>query len=549
MCYDARVATSVPVLPTPAALREVLASLVAQGQADEAIEIACQLLSRLHEHTHGLELRLAQMLRQAYGRRSEKIDPRQLVLLLQALARAPEPDGQAEDILAKVALERRANRERDQPRTKPTGRKPLPPHLPREEVVHRPPEGELTCPHCREARTCIGAERSEVLDWIPATFRVLVHVREKYACARCREGVAIAPLPDRVIDGGRPSAGLLGHVLVAKFRDHLPLNRQVAIFGRAGVELATSTLCGWVRGGAELLEPIAQAIHTRALGAHALQIDDTGLRVLDRSHPAGVRRGHLWALVGDRRWASFRYTPTWEGKAARALVEHRIGWLQADGYAGFDQLFRRAGATAIEVGCLAHVRRRFVEALEGGDLRAAIAVEKIRKLYRVERAARDSGLDPPATLALRQAESKPVIDSLGQWIADVYGRVPPKSPLGKALYYTLGRWPALGRFLDDGAVEIDNNGVERALRAACVGRKNWMFAGSHEGAQRAAILYTVISTAVLFAVEPWAYVRDLLEQISSGFPQRHIDELLPEVWRVQHPEARLRPKPVATPAA
>jgi transposase len=388
-----------------------------------------------------------------------------------------------------------------------------------------------------------------MLDWVPATFRVLVQVREKYACSLCREGVAIAPVPDRVINGGLPSAGLLGHVLVAKFRDHLPLNRQVAIFQRAGVELAPSTLCGWVREGAELLEPIARAIHARALGAHALQIDDTGLRVLDRSHPDGVRRGHLWGMVGDRQWASFHYTPTWEGKAARALVEDRVGWLQADGYAGFGELFKRQGATAIEVGCMAHVRRRFTEALEGGDLRAAIAVEKIRKLYRVERAAREAGLDPPATLALRQEESKSVVDGLGRWIAEVYDTVPPKSPLGKALYYTVGRWQTLVRFLEDGALEIDNNGVERALRAACVGRKNWMFAGSDEGAKRAAILYTVISTAVLFGVEPWAYVRDLLDKISSGFPQRQIAELLPDAWGKQHPEARLISPPAATPAA
>jgi transposase len=525
-------------LPTPDALREVLHALLAQGQADEAIEVACRLLGRMHEHSRGLELRLAQMLRQAFGRRSEKIDPRQIALLLEELSRKPEPDGQEEAIIAQAALARAEKPKRA--RKKPSGRKPLPADLPRTEVVHRPAEAELECPHCAEPRSLIGAERSEVLDWVPASFRVLVHVREKYACSACREGVAIAPLPERVIGGGRPSAGLLAQVLIGKFRDHLPLNRQVAIFARAGVDLPTSTLCDWVREGAELLEPIAQAIHERALGAHALQIDDTGLRVLDRSHPAGVRRGHLWALVGERRWTSFRYTPTWEGKAARALVADRVGWLQADGYAGFDQLFKRPGATAIAVACMAHVRRRFVEALDGGDLRAAIAVEKIRKLYRVERAAREAGLDPPTTLALRLQESKPVIDALGSWIAEVYDSVPPKSPLGKALYYTLGCWPALVRFLEDGALEIDNNGVERALRAACIGRKNWMFAGSDEGARRAAILYTVISTAVLCDVEPWAYVRDLLEKISSGFPQRRIDEILPDAWGVLHPEARLR---------
>jgi hypothetical protein len=307
------------------------------------------------------------------------------------------------------------------------------------------------------------------------------------------------------------------------------------------VELSPSTLGDWVTAAVGLLTPLSDLIFARALAAHALQIDDTKLRVLDRSDPRHVKRGHLWALVGDQRWIPFAYTETWEGKAARTLVDKRVGWLQADGYAGFAELFTRPGATAIEVGCMAHARRKFVEALKAGEARAAVAVEIFQRLYRVEREAKDHGRGPEATAALRQECSAPILDELGRWMAATHPLAPPRSPLGKAIYYTVKRWKQLSRFMEDGAVEIDNTACERALRMVALGRANWMFAGSDAGARRAAVLYTVIATAVAWGVEPWAYVRDVLEKLSGRWLNSRLPELLPDTWRDAHLEAQLPP--------
>jgi transposase len=384
----------------PAQLRATLLALLTAGQPETAVDTVLQLLTALQDHATALAQRVAQLLKQTYGRRSEQVDPAQLRLLLAALAGAPtESPAAAATAPTLPAPPPRA------PRRPPTGRRPLPADLPREEQVHTPPERERHCAGCDQPKACIGVERSEVLEWLPATFKVIVHLREKYACPRCQDGVVIAPVPEKVIDGGRPGPGLLAHVLVAKYRDHVPLYCLAGIYARGGVALAPSTLGGWVAEGAELLTPVADAIYATVLDAHVLQIDDTGLRVLDRRHPGGVKKGHLWGLVGDGRLVAFAYTPSWEGAAARALVETRRGWLHADGYAGFDQLFTRPGATAVEVGCWAHTRRKFFEAMEAGDLRAALAVERIQQLYRLEREATARGFDAAARLALRQAQA------------------------------------------------------------------------------------------------------------------------------------------------
>jgi len=522
-----------------AQVRATLLALLTGGQPETAVDTVLQLLTALQDHATALAQRVAQLLKQTYGRRSEQVDPAQLRLLLAALAGAPtESPAAAATAPTLPAPPPRA------PRRPPTGRRPLPADLPREEQVHTPPERERHCAGCDQPKARIGVERSEVLEWLPATFKVIVHLREKYACPRCQDGVVIAPVPEKVIDGGRPGPGLLAHVLVAKYRDHVPLYRLAGIYARSGVALAPSTLGGWVAEGAELLTPVADAIYATVLDAHVLQIDDTGLRVLDRSHPGGVKKGHLWGLVGDGRLVAFAYTPSWEGAAARALVETRRGWLHADGYAGFDQLFTRPGATAVEVGCWAHTRRKFFEAMEAGDVRAALAVERIQQLYRLERDATVRGLDAAARLALRQAQATPIVDALGQWIADVHPQAPPRSLLGKALRYALNQWTALRRFLEDGALPLDTNGVERALRAIAVGRKNWLFAGADVGARRAAILYTLFGSCALCGVEPWAYARDVLEKVSgTTFPQSRLPELLPDRWGTDHPEARIAAAP------
>ena len=527
-----------------ASVRATLVELQAQGKDDDVVQVVMSLLTQLCAANRELELRVQHLLRQTFGRKTERVDPRQIALLLaelaaqQPAAAAPAEDhGKTES--APVAV--RAHQRRP-------GRNPLPEWLPREKAVLTPSPEDLVCSHCGSKKERIGSETNELLEWMPGRFKVIEQEREKYACESCQGEVVIGPVGDKPLDGGLPGPGLLAHVLVSKYRDHLPLNRQAAMFARAGVEIADSTLAGWVQQGAELLAPVADAIHEQAMNAHVVQCDDTLLRVLDKEHAGGSKRGHIWGLIGDKVWASFKYTPSWEGDRAQALVEGRKGWLQVDGYSGFDALFNAAGADIIEVGCMAHARRKYVEALESGDTRAAVPIAIFQRLYAVEAEATAGRLDPLARLKLRTERSVALMDELGEWVAKIHPQVTPKSPLGKAFTYSLNQWRQLKRFLEDGRVQIDNNGVERELRAVAVGRKNYLFAGSDAAAERAAVLYTVIGTAVLHGAEPMAYVRDLVEKIGGTYPAKQLRELLPDRWIQAHPDAQLG-RPGVTPPA
>jgi len=528
-------------------IRQVLCDLHAAGKHDEAIEAVLSLLERLRDRNTELELRLGQLLRRQFGRRSEKIDPNQLSLLLaEMVAGAAATPAAPPAAPPSTATSNTPSQQPAAPRRRPTGRKPLPPQLPRQEVVLSPSAEEKHCATCDLDKKRIGVERSEILEFVPGHFIVLVQVREKYACLKCEDGVVIGPTMDKPIEGGLPGPNLLTHVLVSKYKDHAPLNRLAGMLARCGVELAPSTLGDWVREGAELLEAVYRAIYERVLTAHVVQADDTGLRVLDRSHPAGVKKGHIYGLVGDGELVAFAYTPTWSGAEARQLLDGHRGWLQADGYAGFDQLFSGPDPPMVEVGCMAHNRRKYVEALDGGDLRAAVPVGIIAKLYQVEDEAKERGLDAAGRLALRQEKSAPLMTELGQWIAQVHPTVTPKSPLGKALTYSINQWRALNRFLEDGALELDNNGVERALRAIAVGRHNWLFAGSDAGARRAAIMYTIFGSCALCGVEPASYLRDVIEKLSGRFPMRRIGELVPDEWARRRHEQETAAPAVAT---
>lgn len=522
-------------------VRTVLTELLDDGKKDEVLSVVLSLLGKMVSENRGLADQLADLV-SATRRKSEKIDPKQLLLMLESLA--PEERGPAE-LPEKTETVREHVRRRKG--TRPTGRHPLPAHLPVEERIHDPAAGDLVCTGCGTDKKCIGSEKSDVLEYVPASLKVIRDVRRKWACPRgCERNVVIADVVDKPIEGGLPGPGLLSHLLVSKYRNHLPLNRLVNVYEQWGVVLARSTLCDWVRGAAELLEPVSDAIYAQAIRSHVLQVDDTGLCVLDRSRPDGSKRGHMWALVGDRTTIAFRYTETWKGESARALLVGREGWLQADAYKGFDRLFTAAGSKVREVACWAHCRRKFKEALDGGDVRAAVMIERIGKLFAIERVATEHGADVTTRLALRQERSRPIIDSIGPWIAKMYNSEPPKSPLTKGLTYTINQWTALTRFLEDGALQLDNNAAERALRAVAVGRKNWLFAGSDEGAQRAAIVYTVIATCVAGGIDPWTYLRDVLETLAGDFPMRRVAELLPQAWIESQPEARRADEPRAS---
>ncbi len=523
-----------PVSPQdPQALRHVLLEVHQRGGIDLMLETVLSMISSLSGENRDLSFRLQKALKALYGRRSERISTSELQLVLQGLASPAEAACPPADTAAVASVPVAEI----QPRKPHPGRRELPEDLPRERIVHAPEAPDLFCKRCQRPKEKIGEERSEVLEWVPGHFVVQEHAREKWACRSCGEGVVIGPVANKPIEGGLAGPGLLSQVVVSKYREHLPLNRQVQIFRRSGVDLPVSTLADWVKEAAGILEPVARSIHERVMKSHVVQVDDTGLTVLDGSHPKGSKRGHQWALVGDKVFVSYHYTPTWEQEGIQRVLKDRVGWLQADGYKGYEKLFGEG--RCVKVGCLSHARRYFVEALESGDTRAAVAVHWMNALFAVEREAQ--GLTAAGILDLRQKRSKPVYEKLGDWAKAVRPSVEPSSPLGAALTYLANQWRALGRFLEDALLELSNNGCERALRGVAIGRKNWLFAGSDAAAARAATLYGVLGTAVLHGLDPWAYVRDLIEQIASGWPQRRLSELLPGPWAMAHPQALLLP--------
>jgi transposase len=531
------------------AFRSRLSCMIAEGRAEEAIRFTSDTIEGLNWAVVQLSLSVQQLTRKYLGKTTEKIDPAQLQLLLRGQT---VTEAELDEALKDDDEEDEEPRKRKRPK-RPKGeggRKPLPEHLKRTRVeVPIDPE-ECVCKKCRGAKSKIGEETSETLGMEPAKFYVVQYVRSKFACTKCDEcdhRISIAPVADKVIERGRPEADLLAHVLVSKYNDHCPLHRIHRIYLRYGVDVAVSTLMDWVTAGHVMLAPLVRAIIRACIAAYVLQVDDTGIKVLDNKASGGSKRGRLWCHVGDGTWAAFRYTPDWSGEHPQKFLADRVGPTQADAYKGYDAIFDRENATAIEIACMAHARRYWVDVLEAGDQRAAVPLKLIQKMYRVERRAKKYRLTPEQRLALRKEKSRPIFDLLSRWIAQHHGLEPPKSLFAKACGYWIRQQVALSRFLEiDGRIPIDNTAVERALRPICCGRRNYLFCGSDRGAEWAATMYTILGTCALNGVEPLAYLTDVLKKLASGWPASKIDELLPPNWIASHPEHRIGiPAPAA----
>lgn len=505
---------------------EQLGRIFDAGDREALISTMRNLLSVALQDNEALRVRVAELLRNLYGRRSERFHPDQLSFGL--LAVAPEPQAASEPEPA--ASDERAVK-KPAHRAGHRGCHSLPAHLPREEIRLQPTEEQLaaTGGQMRKWRE----ERSEVLEYVPAHLKVLVYVREVWSNAYGE--VVTAPVPVKLIAKGLPGPALLVQVLLSKFRDKCPLTRQVDIYRRLGVELSRNTLVDWVGAAAELLRPLSRAIYALVLAAYVMQVDDTKLPVLDRRKAKNIKRGHIWALVGDHRYVAYRYTEDWCRDKALKLLRDRQGWMQVDGYKGYHCVF--ALGKAIEVGCMMHARRYFVRAFEGRDLRAAAPLELIRKMYRVEAASKEAGEWPHERLLRRQRETRPLFDAWQKWLDEHAGRFPPKSPLGRAVTYANNHRDTLIRPLQDGNLELDNGDVERALRGLAMGRRNWMFAGSDEGAERTAILCTVIESAARHGLDLRLYLQDILLKLAAGWPPERLDELLPHRWCALHADA------------
>jgi transposase len=477
-----------------------------------------------------LKLRLAKLLRERFGASSEKLRSaiEQLELVL----------GDLEEQVAETAPpqpdEPPAPTGEEPPRRKPA-RKPLPEALPRDVVEHAAP---CACPKCGGSLRPLGEDVTEVLDYVPGSFRVIRHVRPKLSCRAC-EGIAQAPAPSLPIYRGLAGPGLLAHVLVAKFCDHLPLYRQAEIYARAGIDLDRSTLADWVGQTARLMRPLVEAVGTYVMSADRVHADDTTVPVLDPGR-GRTKTGRLWCYARDDRpfggqappAVLYRYSPDRKGEHPREHLASFRGILQADGYAGYAGLYDR-GVT--EAACWAHARRKFfdVHATTQSPL-AAEALQRIAALYQIEAIVHGQPAD--ARLVTRQAKSAPLFAGLRAWLEKTLARISGKSDLSGAIRYTLSRWEALTLVLRDGRTCIDNNAAERSMRPICLGRKNWLFAGSDAGGDRAAAAYSLIETAKLNGLDPEDYLRQVLARIAD-YPVKRVDELLP--WNMNGVRTRL----------
>lgn len=499
------------------------------------IDVLHGQVQRVEKENDFLREQLRLLTAQLYGRKSERLPPGkspQLMLFDEPAGPAEEAGEESEAATVAVPAHRRTR----------AGRKPIPDHLPRVEIVHDVTEEEKRC-GCGADKSRIGEDVAEQLDIIPAQIQVLRHIRPKYACRHCEgvEGagptVVIAPPPAQLIPKSIASAGLLAYILVGKFADALPFYRQEGMFKRLGVEINRTSMCAWSVQAGLACQPLLDLLGREIRSGPLINIDETTVQVLDEPGRHPTRKSYMWIFrggTGDRPALEFVYHPGRQGSVAAEYLGDYQGYVQTDGYSGYDFLDSRNGI--VHLGCWAHVRRKFVDVLKAaGNLRsrqktgvAEEAVERIKALYAVEHEAGEAGLDADGIARLRQEKAQPLIAALHEWLRERFAEVPPKSLLGKAIGYTLGQWPRLSHYLTDGRLRMDNNLAENAIRPFVVGRKNWLFSGNAAGARASAALYSLIETARANKLEPYWYLRHVFERLPLATNEEDLRALLPQ---------------------
>ncbi|TDP62592.1 IS66 family transposase [Roseateles toxinivorans] len=500
-------------------------------RAQESLKIALLTIDKL-------KVELAYLRRMKYGRSSEQLEHAQLELV-GGMVVVPTPDPVSNVISIK------AGRKTRQAKMRP-GLRELPEHLPRRTVVHAPlsgSDGGCDCQACGRALREIGQDVSEVLDYEPGSFHVVRHVRPRLACTDCKT-ITQTAAPSRPVERGMAGAGLLAHVLVSKYADHLPLYRQCQIYAREGVMLERSTLADWVGQAARLLSPLAQAIGRHVLRGDKIHGDDTPIRVLG-GKGSKAKTGRLWVYVRDDRPSAgtappavwFQYSPNRKGEHPARHLKDWQGILQADAFAGYNQLYE--DGRIVEAACWSHSRRKLWDIHERqhklpGTL-AHQGLERIAKIFKIEAEIR--GKPALRRRRVRQVQTRPVLVELKTWMSETLAQVSAKSPMALAVGYSLSNWSALVRFAGDGRIEAENNAAERALRSVAIGRKNFLHLGSDAGGNSAAVIYTLIGTAKLNGINPQHYLRYVLERIADHKANR-IDDLLPWVVADQMGQAQ-----------
>jgi transposase len=470
-----------------------------------------------------LALLVEKLQRMLFGAKSEK-----------ALRQIEQLEFQLEDLQVASAIEEtQADAAAERPASAKPFRRPLAEHLPREVHTHLP--GHEACPDCGGRLRELGEDVAEMLEYVRACFKVIRHVRPKLSCDAC-DRIVQAPAPSRPIDRGLAGPGLLAHVLVSKYADHQPLYRQSEIYAREGIDLDRSTLAGWVGATSELLAPLVEAVRDHVMSASKLHADDTPVPVLAPGN-GRTKTGRLWTYVRDDRPSGdttapavwFAFSPDRKGEHPRQHLKLYRGALQADAYAGFQHIYE--GGTIVEVACWAHARRKFHEIhIAHSSPTTTEAIERVAALYAIEAEIR--GSTPEIRKTIRQARAKPLLDSMRTWLETTLAKLSRKSDTAAAIRYALSRWRALTRYVDDGQLEIDNNAAERALRVVALGRKNFLFAGSDAGGERAAAIYSLLGSAKLNGLDPEIYLQHVLERVADH-PISRINQLLP--WNLSPP--------------
>ena len=481
---------------------------------DSELQTKAQELEAQKRYNRELMELLAQFRRQRFGSSSEQVNPNQLELFNEA-----EDDIETVETNQEVPTQVRAHQR------KKTGRAPLPAHLPREDIIHDLADVDKVCPHDGTALELIGDDRSEQLDIVPAQIKVIRHIRNKYACPCCKTHIVTASKPKQPIEKSMASAGLLAYIITSKYQDSLPLYRQQAMFKRIGVELQRHTLANWMIQCGQLIQPLINAISERIREQSVIHIDETTVQVLKAEPHQAQKKRYMWVQRagppnGDNHYVLFHYADSRSGTVATELLEGYQGAIMADGYSGYNQLNSN---DITRLGCWAHARRKFYEAKQaqpkGKTGKADQALAWIQKLYAIEKQL--NGLtNEPERRAYRQQYAKPIINKMNAWKDKSLLNITPQSALGKALTYLTNQWKYLVTYMEHGDYPIDNNLAENAIRPFVVGRKNWLFSNSTNGAEASANLYSLIETAKAQQVEPYHYLRWVLAKVARATNHR-----------------------------
>ncbi|MCE5340156.1 MAG: IS66 family transposase [Planctomycetaceae bacterium] len=467
-----------------------------------------------------LQGQLYYLKRQLFGKKSEKLNPAQRLLF----------ENLYDEVKAKLEEQKQSKPEvvKNRKNENHKGRNPLPADLKREIIPIEPSEEEKFCDIHNKPKKFIGTEKTEKLEYVPASFFVKVYERAKYACDECQGNISIGELPPMVVDKGLACEGLLAHIITSKYCDHAPLNRLEGIFKRSGVDINVSTMCDWVGKCSDLLEPLVKRMHQKILESPKINSDDTSIPVKNPNRKGSTYNGYLWVYIDNKKNVVFDFTPTRSREGPIKFLGKYCGKLQADAYNGYNEYFMTSGAT--EIGCHAHARRKFEYAVDSDPVRAARLMVLLGRLYEIEKRAKEEEYNSDKLLEVRQKEAKPILNEIKAVFNEYKDCVLPKSPMGKAITYSLNQWEALLRYLEDPTLSIDNNISERVLRMVVIRRLNYMFAGSEAGARRAANIYSLVASCKLNEIDPFAYFRDVLVRISTH-PADKIDDLLPSNWK------------------